>query len=309
MRRRDFLAALGGMGALAAGACGRDGDAAARVREAEGAGVGAAADERPGGGTARTSPPRRPDRALDRIGLQLYTLRSLMADDVPGTLRAVAEIGYREVELAGLYGLAPRAMRRHLETAGLSAPSGHVDLARLRAEPQLVFAEALALGHRYVTVPSIPGRERTPEGYRRVAADLERAGARARDEGLVVAYHNHDFELAPLEGGRSGWDILLEETDPELVKMQMDVFWAVNGGADPVAYLRAHPGRFTMVHAKDRTAGGDMAAVGEGVIDFAAVLEAAFDAGVEHVFVEHDRPEDPLASVRRSYRALSALEV
>lgn len=287
MRRREWLrAAAGGLAALAG---------SARVAR-----PASPADPGPGSHIPRSR--------LAPLGLQLYTVRELMAADVAGTLRAVAEIGYEEVELAGLHGLAPGAMRGLLDDAGLVAPSAHVGLDLLRAEPERALDEASATGYRKLIVPWLDAAERSAGGYRRAAEDLNRAGVLARERRLVVGYHNHDFEMAPV-GGRRGWDILLEETDPALVEMQMDVFWAVHGGADPVAYLEAHPGRFTTLHAKDRTRDGRMVAVGEGAIDFAALLTTARENGLEHVFVEHDEPADPLESIRTSLETLAALEV
>jgi sugar phosphate isomerase/epimerase len=275
-------------------------------------GAGAAGLALSGAATAaplRERDPRAPVRAPPfPPGLQLYTVRSLLSADVPGTLREVAAIGYRVVELAGLHGLDAGAFRRHLDDAGLAAPSGHVPIDDLRSRADRVLAEAASLGHRTVVVPWLEPSERTPDGYRRVADDLNAAGRRAREHGVRVAHHNQGYDLERFDGV-CGWDLLLERTEPELVTMQMDVFWAVSGGADPRAYLLAHPGRFTSLHAKDRTPSGDMVAVGEGAIDFATILAEASEGGVEHVFVEHDEPRDPIASIRASYETLAALEI
>jgi sugar phosphate isomerase/epimerase len=245
------------------------------------------------------------------LGLQLYTVRSLMADDVAGTLDAVARIGYREVETAGLHGLAPADFRRLLDDHGLRSVSGHVPLDALRTEAERTLADAAVLGQHWVTVPWLAVEDRTPDGYRRVAESLNLAGEAASAAGLRVAYHNHDFEFAELPGaqGRTGWELLLTATDPALVDLQMDIFWTVHAGSDPVAWFERHPGRFPMVHAKDRTATGEMVDVGAGVIDFAAVLAVGRATGLLHILVEHDQPGDPLASVRNSYATLAALEV
>lgn len=242
------------------------------------------------------------------IGLQLYTVRGPLAEDLPRTLARVAEIGYREVELAGLHGAAPSAFRAHLDQAGLAAPSSHVSIDEVRADLDRLLEDAATLGVATLVVPWLAPAERTAEGYRRVADDLNRAGAGAAGTGVAVAYHNNDFEIARADGP-SGWDLILDLTDPALVTMQMDVFWAVAGGADPLAYLREHGGRFTSLHAKDRTPSGDMVAVGEGAIDYPAILAAAARQGLAHVFVEHDEPRDPLASARASYHHLATLEI
>lgn len=250
--------------------------------------------------------PRR-DR-LDRIGVQLYTLRDLMGADVARTLERVAAIGYREVEFAGYFGESPGRLRLVLDAVGLAAPSAHVSLEELSDDSARVLDSAEAIGHRYLVVPSLaPGDRATLDDFRRVAARLNQAGEAAAARGLHVAYHNHDFELATLEGRRP-YDVLLQETDPRLVAFEMDFYWMVNGGADPLAYFARHPGRFHLCHAKDRGRRGAMADVGAGRIDFRALLAAGGAAGLRHVYVEHDHPADPLASVRASYRYLAALD-
>jgi sugar phosphate isomerase/epimerase len=240
-------------------------------------------------------------------GIQLYTVRSLMAKDVAGTLDALARIGYKEVEFAGLHGASPSAVRAMLDHLGLSSPASHVGLDELREDAAAVFAQSRALGNRYVVVPWIDAAERrTIAGYEAVAAALNRFGAVARDAGLRLGYHNHDFELQPI-GGRVPYDVLLERTDPELVDMELDLFWLAKGGGDPIAYFRRHPGRFVMVHVKDMAPDGAMVEVGRGTLDFARVFAAAEQAGLRHAFVEHDSPADPMASARESHSALVRL--
>jgi sugar phosphate isomerase/epimerase len=123
---------------------------------------------------------------------------------------------------------------------------------------------------------------------------------------MQFGYHNHDFEFQPIDG-IVPYDLLLERCDPALVIMEMDIFWAVNGGKDPLAYFTAHAGRFHLIHAKDRTAAGEMVNVGSGVIDFRAILARSQQAGIRYVFVEHDRPASPLDDVRASYTYLRGL--
>lgn len=303
--RRDFLTALvgAGLGGLIA------------PRAAAGAGCTATnATTRDSGSPGRLAAGPR----IEPLGVQLYTVRTLMADDVGGTLAAVADIGYREVETAGLHGLSPAAFRRALDANGLVAVSGHVALEAL--DPDRIGStldDAATLGQSWVTVPSLGSEWRSPDGYRRVAEALNRAGEAAGAAGLRVAYHNHAFEFEPLEGEpvpegaapTTGWELLLAETDPALVDLQMDLFWTVHAGSDPLTWFERHPGRFVMVHAKDRTQAGDMVDVGEGDLDFGSLLAAGRGAGLKHVIVEHDQPSDPLESIRRGYRTLSALEV
>jgi len=246
----------------------------------------------------------RGSRAPSAIGLQLYTVRSVMTSDPDGTLAAIAAIGYEEVELAGLYGMSAREMKARLDTVGLAATSSHHSVEEVRGSWEATLEAAVALGQRLVVVPALPAAERAGEALRRVADDFNRAGEAARAAGLRFGYHNHDWEMRPGADGVRPIDLLLDRTDPELVDWQMDIFWVVHGGADPMAELDARARRVTSVHVKDRTAAGEMADVGAGVIDFRPVLARAGELGLLHQYVEHDQPGDPIESVRASYRAL-----
>ncbi len=148
---------------------------------------------------------------------------------------------------------------------------------------------------------------RTLDDYRRVAEALNRAGELARAQGLRVGYHDHDFELAPIDGVFPH-DVLLSETDPALVSFEMDLYWMTRAGADPMAYFGRHPGRFHLCHMKGMDRRGEMTEVGAGGIDFCKILRDRAEAGLRHFYVEHDHPTDPLASIRASYRFLHSLE-
>jgi sugar phosphate isomerase/epimerase len=246
---------------------------------------------------------------LERLGLQLYTVRDQLRQSFAATLATIAEIGYREVETAGLQGLTAAQFRTELDRVGLSSPAGHYGLAELRQNATGTFDTAQALGQQWVIVPSLDANDRTADGFRRVADELNRYAVAARERGLRVGYHNHDFEFRPLdglgaEGPRHGYDLLLAGTDPALVSIELDIYWAVRGGYDPVALFSAHPGRFPLCHLKDmadRDGSQSMADVGRGEIDFPTILSAAGVAGLQHYFVEHDNAPDPLASIRRSF--------
>jgi sugar phosphate isomerase/epimerase len=243
----------------------------------------------------------------DALGVQLYTLRSVMQDPA-ATLATLASLGYREVELAGLYGLSPQDLRGLLDDAGLRTPSTHVGLERFEPDARdALFDEAATLGHEWLVCPWTPEELRTPDGYRRLADLFNEAGEAAGARGLSVGYHNHAFEFEPLDGGPSGLEILLERGSPGLLSFQLDLFWAVDAGEDPVSWFAAHPGRWASVHAKDRTTDGTMVAVGDGTLDFAELIDAGVASGVQHVFVEHDQPTDPIESVARSLRHLESL--
>jgi sugar phosphate isomerase/epimerase len=242
-----------------------------------------------------------------QAGIQLYTVRSLMAADAEGTLAALAAIGYREVELAGLYGMTAPTMRALLGRHGMVAPSSHLSLQALRDEWPRCLEDAQALGQQYLVCPWIDEADRTLDGYKRIAAQFNAIGENAKRGGLQFAYHDGDYAHRPLADGTIPYDIILNECDPKLVQMEIDLYWMVKGGGDPLAYFAKWPGRFPMLHVKDMTRAGAMTDVGQGTIDFETVRRHAEAAGVAHWFVEHDEPKSPLASARVSYAYLSAL--
>ncbi len=246
-----------------------------------------------------------PPRQLGAIGLQLYTVRKMMQRDVVATLSAVSAIGYREVEFAGLFGRTPVAMRKILDSNHLVAPSSHVSLQEIRDDWARTLDGAVALGQKFIVCPWIDQQERTPDGMERVARDFNTAGEAALKAGLQFAYHNHEFDFR-LVNGAMPYATILAKTDPKLVKLELDLFWVVQGGQDPLAYLEKYPGRFPLVHVKDRTADGKMADVGQGVIDFRKIFAKA-GKGIEHYFVEHDEPASPLDDARISYEYLRNL--
>jgi sugar phosphate isomerase/epimerase len=249
-------------------------------------------------------------RPFERLGLQLYTVRGEMQRDMELTLSRVAEIGYREVEFAGYFGRTPAQVRAMLHARQLTSPSTHIGYAELTgANWQRTLDDARVIGHEYVTIPWLaPADRRTLDGWRRVADTLNRGGEAAKATGLKLAYHNHDFEFAPVDG-QVPLDVLLAATDPALVSFELDIYWMVRAGHAPLDYIARHPDRFSMLHVKD-SAGPPahaMVDVGEGTIDFRAILERASRAGAKHAFVEHDQPKDAMASVRTSYRNLSRI--
>lgn len=242
--------------------------------------------------------------------LQLYTLRTLLDRDIEGTLAAVAGIGYRDVELAGFHGYPAMRMRTALDGVGLRAVAGHVGYDTLvhPAGREAALADALALNQSFVVCPATPEPLRTADGYREVAATLNTAGELAHAAGLRLAYHNHDFDFAA-DGGTVAYDVLLEQTDPELVAFELDLYWAAVAGVDPLALFERAPGRFPLVHVKDRAADGAFADLGSGTLDLPRLLTAAARAGARHLIVEHDEPADPLASATAGHAYLRDLAV
>ena len=244
----------------------------------------------------------------DQIALQLYTLRQLAADDLAGTLRAVAAAGYQSVELAGLPPTVPGELARLLEVSELRAIASHEAVESLRTDTHGVAARMAEVACPRVIVPWMPeGDRRKVDDVRRFAAELGGYARQLADEGIRLGYHNHAFEFEPLDG-TTIWDVLLAELPPE-VEIELDVYWAAAGGRDPIAEIRTAVGRVRLLHMKDRTAGPEPhdAPVGEGTLPFPEIIEAARSAGVEWYVVEQDEPRAPLDDVTRSLRYLESL--
>jgi sugar phosphate isomerase/epimerase len=237
-----------------------------------------------------------------KLGLQLFTMRAALAQDLEGTLRRTAAMGYEEVETYGFdpqglayYGLPAKAFAERLRHHGFTTSSGHYDLNRYLAAPLDDFRQyvdrciegAHVLGQRYVTWPVLDADSRTLDKFKAAAERLNVAGAQAGKAGLAVAYHNHDFEFVD-QGGQTGYDIILKETDPALVKLQMDLYWIAHGSKlSPHEWFVRQPGRYVMWHVKDmhRTS-RDYTEVGNGTIDFTRIWPDAELSGLEHFFVE-----------------------
>jgi sugar phosphate isomerase/epimerase len=265
-----------------------------------------------------------PKRNLQRIGLQLHTVRSELEKDFERTIAKVAAVGYQEVEFAGYFGHSPEDVRTLLQRYELTAPSTHISFGKLGKQWSEVIGMCQQMGHRYIAVPGVEGAAlNQPDGWKRIAAIFNRAGAESRKAGIQFVYHNHTVEFVPVNG-RLPYDILLEECDSDLVKMEMDVCWFIAGRQDPVAYFNRYPGRFPLVHVKDLnwlprqlTTGGcegpggltvpEMADVGSGVVDWKGLFSMSEDAGIQHYFVEHDKPASAFDSVKSSFDYLNNL--
>ncbi len=275
-----------------------------------------------------------PRRYVDHLGVQLYTVRGLLAEQAAETFQALAEAGYKHVEhfdVGSLDRLAPLLADAGLtltsthisppfvtgdwspwEKVGVSAPAGGGKL-------EDVIAAALEHEIGFLVFPYLLPEERGDlDHYRGLAAKLNAAGETCREAGLRLGYHNHAFEFEP-QGGSTGFDVLIEELDPALVQFEIDVFWATVAGFDAVELLRRHAGRCNLLHLKDLKAGIERSPsaepppeafeeLGDGIVDFPAVLRTASELGVEHAYVEQDQcPGSPVESLKRSADYLRGL--
>jgi sugar phosphate isomerase/epimerase len=270
---------------------------------------------------------RSPSAAsIPRLGVQLYTVRSLLEKDFDGTLAAVAAIGFTEVEFAGYFKQPAQQVRDALKRHKLTAPSAHIPYENLTGDGWArVIDDARTIGHRYLVNAWVDESIRKqPDAWKRIAETYNRAADVSKRAGVQFAYHNHHFEFAPRADAadKLPYDILLESCDPALVKMEMDLCWITAAGKDPLEYFRRYPGRFPMVHVKGLRKipeGGaaslidrvlpDITDVGhEDVVDWKRIFAEARTAGIEHYFVEHDQPKQPLKSLEASRGYLTRLQ-
>lgn len=257
-------------------------------------------------------------KANNVAGLQLYTLRQQLPADVKGVIAKVAQAGYKEVEVygyskaKGFWGLTPVEFKALLDQHGIKSPSGHYGMDQLLETGSLdevndAIEAAKVLGHTYVTMPYINAK------YRKTAADIKSivekvnmAAAHIKKAGLKMAYHNHDFELIPVEGVTL-YESLLKGTKPGMVDFEMDLYWVVRAGHDPVKWFERFPGRFTMVHVKDMDKQDNKlnTEVGSGSVNFKAIFAKAKVAGIKHYIVEQENFKiDPYVSITQSCRYL-----
>ena len=272
------------------------------------------------------------EHKIEKVGLQLYTVRGTMETDLDGTIAKVAKIGYKEVELAGFdqaadgtvsyWKHAPEQVKAAIDKYGLASPSTHVKLSSMAPDkfPKVIEASKV-LGNTYIVMPFVEEADRKkPDIWQTVASTLNHAGEMSKKAGIQLGYHNHWFEFLPVNG-KMPFDILLAECDPDLVKFELDLCWITAAKQDPIAYFNKSPGRFPLVHVKDIrtmpnvTGGGnanfgdtaDLGPVGSGLINWKNLFSHAEKAGIKHYFVEHDKPKMPFESIASSYAYLSKL--
>jgi sugar phosphate isomerase/epimerase len=252
----------------------------------------------------------------ERIGLQLYTLRDELPKDVKGVIAKVAAAGYREVETFGYskengyWGLKPEAFKALLTSHGLTTPSGHYGMDLLFGEDKwdevkMNIEVAKALGQTYLTIPYVNEKfRRTADDLKRLVEKVNKTAEMCKQAGLKTGYHNHDFEFKPVDGVTL-FDVMMKEGDPKLLHFELDLYWVVRAGKDPITLFKEHPGRIVMVHVKDmdKTRHDLNTEVGSGSINYRAIIKTAKQAGVQHYIMEQENfiDIDPYTSITKSF--------
>ncbi len=261
------------------------------------------------------------EHRIEKVGVQLYTVRDQMKADFDSTVASVAAIGYKEVEFAGYFDHTGQQVRAVCDKNNLAPISTHVQYDELDDKFPSVIETSKIIGLKYIVCPWIPEELRkSPDIWAKASEKFNRCGEQSKKAGMQFAYHNHWFEFLPVDG-KLPYDELLKQCDPNLVKMEMDLCWITAAGADPLKYFNLYPGRFPLVHVKDLeklpaiSAGGgqnfgdtaDLTAVGSGIIDWKRIFAQSEKAGIKHYIVEHDRPAEPFDSITKSYAYLNKL--
>ena len=266
---------------------------------------------------------------LGAIGLQLYSVKDVLENDLQGTIQQLGKIGYSEAESypgakGHYYGLEPKAFADMLSDAGITLVSSHVGSGNRQGKPggwqqgsllqnfDQLADKAAETGQKYITCSSLDeSLRKTPDDLKRTADLFNQSGETAKKAGLQFAYHNHNFEFKKV-GDVVLYDYLLANTDPDLVKYELDLFWVVAGGYDPLTYFSKYPNRFPLCHVKDmdKQDKSKNTEVGSGSINYQQVLKAAKDAGMKHYLVEQETFTRPsLESMRINYNYLAGLTV
>ncbi len=273
---------------------------------------------------ACTSTAKGPDNKSFGVGIILYTVRDAMASDPVGTLQKLSDMGYKNIELADysdgkFYGYAPKEFKKIVNDMGMDIISSHaaVESTGITIENATKMADAhAALGAKYCVQPWVNDEDRTVETYKRMIGDWNKVGEIMKNVGVQFAYHNHNFEFANLDGVVPYYDIFMPEMDPDLITMELDVYWATKGGQDPVEMFNKYPGRFQLLHFKDMAESNapyyevikdDITSVGSGLIDFKRIYAARETAGMKYYFVEDDNQGNgkPFEGVKTSLNNLT----
>ncbi|AHF14801.1 sugar phosphate isomerase/epimerase family protein [Niabella soli] len=254
--------------------------------------------------------------SIARLGLQLYSLRDDLPKDPKGVLKQVAAFGYKDVEsfegAEGMFwGMGHKGFKQYMDSLGMQIVSSHCDYKK---DFEKKAAEAAEIGMSYLICPWV-GPQKTLDDYKKLAEEFNQAGAICKKNGIRFAYHNHDYSFT-LQDGQYPQDIFMEQTDKSLVDFEMDIYWVVTAGQDPIAWLKKYNGRFRLCHIKDRKKGvaptkGEpnlSVIVGTGSIDFKKILAAARTEGMKHYIVEQEAYEKaPIECVKEDAIYLNKL--
>jgi sugar phosphate isomerase/epimerase len=249
------------------------------------------------------------------IGIQLYTVRREASKDLKATIAKIAEIGYSSVETIGYnagkyFGLSPEDFRALFKDNHLKTPSGHYDMANFLTkgdEDQLksTVDDAAKMSHDFFVIPFLTPDMRTSlDDYKRLAAKFNRAGELVKSAGMQLAYHNHNFEFKDWGGGNTGFGVFAKETDPKLLKFELDMYWASRAGLDPIELIKSNPGRIQLWHIKDMASKEEhtfdvvgpqiFTEVGTGVINYKEIFKYKKESGMKYFFVEQDQVKIPV---------------
>lgn len=289
-------------------------------------------------------------KLLGNIGVQLFSLPFLLEKDFQAAIAMLSKMGYKEIEMygpypysaetahqrwqavtphlgfsgSGYFGHSEKEAKAILDEHGITVPSMHTDLVTLENHMAELGKAAKTMGFKYVGLPAIPDeRRKTLDDYKKMADTFNTIGKKARQEGLMFSYHNHGYGLSEMDG-EIPFEVLMENTDPDLVFLEMDLFWTIAGRANPTHYLKKYSGRYHLMHVKDMKEvksfsgdGGDagqwielfpnMTTAGDGVVDFETILPIAKESGVKHFFVEQDMVQSPEVALKKSFDYLSSL--
>ena len=253
------------------------------------------------------------------VGLQLWSLRHQMEASVPDGMALVRKLGFTNVESAGTYNLTPKEFRAQADAHGLKIVCGHFPYDRMQIDLDGVIADAKTLGVSNVIVAWVPHKgDFTVDDAHAAAANFNKFGAALKAQGMGFGFHTHGYEFKPLADGTSAYDVLLKETDPKLVFVEMDVFWVVAAGQDPVTLLKKNPDRYKMFHVKDMKKGADSVGytggrpvednviVGQGRMDWPAIISEGMKIGADQFIIE-DETSDPVNNIPPSLTYLATL--
>lgn len=290
-------------------------------------------------------------KKVKKIGIQLFSLPKSLDTDFVGTVKMLSQMGYKELELfgpypfsaaaaienwknvgqqlgfsgSGYFGKSAKEVRTILDDYGLKSPAAHSDFDTLMTAMDKFGEAAQILGHKYIVLPAIPENKRkTLDDYKRTAEDFNKIGENAKKVGLKFAYHNHGYGFKPLEG-KLPFDYLVEQTDPNLVFLEMDIFWTAAAGVSPLDYLKKYPNRYKLLHLKDmkeaKVFSGDgstppewfalfpyLCNLGDGVLDLKNIVKTAQANGVEHFFIEQDLVAQPELALKKSFDYLKKVK-